>query len=314
MCLLSYPFLGRAVVDARLLPLGRLVHAAVPRDRRHLPAARCERREEDAWLIFVLFVPFLGVFVYLIANSDDMAKRNLEQVQAAQSPDGRLRPLDRRLRRRRRPRSRRPRGCSTAARSPRPSSTRSSPRPCRLGTCTGCLPRSFSGCWPPPSLPAAAVTTGAATPPRRGPTMSARRSRPGPTRSRPRPTRSRREPERGQPQECRRRPRRAQRATSSTTFEGSARPTPKPASKRRSRSTSSPTTRTRTCRRCRSAVDDASGSSGIVAAITAISGAISTMGQQFSATFTELEQLDPGGELETAFNEADSCDELRSGG
>ena len=62
------------------------------------------------------------------------------------------------------------------------------------------------------------------------------------------------------------------------------------------------------------AVDDASGSSGIVAAITAISGAISTMGQQFSATFTELQQLDPGGELETAFNEADSCDELRSGG
>ena len=61
------------------------------------------------------------------------------------------------------------------------------------------------------------------------------------------------------------------------------------------------------------AVDDVSGPSGIVAAVTAISGAIATMGQQFSSTFSELQQLDPGGELETAFNEADSCDELRVG-
>ena len=35
------------------------------------------------WLIFVLFAPFLGVFVYLIANSDDMAERNAQQVAAA---------------------------------------------------------------------------------------------------------------------------------------------------------------------------------------------------------------------------------------
>jgi ABC-type multidrug transport system fused ATPase/permease subunit len=35
------------------------------------------------WLIFVLLVPFLGVFVYLIANSDDMARRNVEAAQAA---------------------------------------------------------------------------------------------------------------------------------------------------------------------------------------------------------------------------------------
>ena len=31
------------------------------------------------WLIFVIFLPFLGVFAYLIANSDDMARRNLER-------------------------------------------------------------------------------------------------------------------------------------------------------------------------------------------------------------------------------------------
>ncbi len=38
------------------------------------------------------------------------------------------------------------------------------------------------------------------------------------------------------------------------------------------------------------------------------------MGDQLSSTFTELKQLDAGGELETAFNEADSCDELQSSG
>ena len=36
------------------------------------------------WLIVLLFVPFLGVFIYLIANGDEMAKRNAEQVAAAQ--------------------------------------------------------------------------------------------------------------------------------------------------------------------------------------------------------------------------------------
>jgi preprotein translocase subunit YajC len=41
--------------------------------------------KKTLWLIFLLFVPFLGVFVYLIANSDDMAKRRLEEMQAAQS-------------------------------------------------------------------------------------------------------------------------------------------------------------------------------------------------------------------------------------
>ena len=38
---------------------------------------------KTAWLIFMLLVPFIGVFAYLIANSDDMARRNLEQMEAA---------------------------------------------------------------------------------------------------------------------------------------------------------------------------------------------------------------------------------------
>ena len=38
-----------------------------------------------SWSIFVIFLPFLGVFVYLIANSKGMAERNMKQVQAAQA-------------------------------------------------------------------------------------------------------------------------------------------------------------------------------------------------------------------------------------
>jgi hypothetical protein len=38
--------------------------------------------KKTIWLLFILFVPFLGVFVYLIANADDMARRNVEQATA----------------------------------------------------------------------------------------------------------------------------------------------------------------------------------------------------------------------------------------
>ncbi len=37
--------------------------------------------KKAVWLIFLILVPLVGVLVYLIANNDDMAKRN---VQAAQ--------------------------------------------------------------------------------------------------------------------------------------------------------------------------------------------------------------------------------------
>lgn len=37
------------------------------------------------WSIFVILAPFLGVFVYLIANGDSMAKRNLARAQAAEA-------------------------------------------------------------------------------------------------------------------------------------------------------------------------------------------------------------------------------------
>jgi hypothetical protein len=46
--------------------------------------------------------------------------------------------------------------------------------------------------------------------------------------------------------------------------------------------------------------------------VTAISQSFTAMRQQISAAFTELEGLDPGGELRTAFEEADSCSELQT--
>jgi hypothetical protein len=37
------------------------------------------------WIIFVILLPFLGVFIYLIAQHDGMAERNMKQVQAQQA-------------------------------------------------------------------------------------------------------------------------------------------------------------------------------------------------------------------------------------
>jgi hypothetical protein len=38
-----------------------------------------------AWLVFVIVLPFLGVFIYLIVNGDEMGKRDLEHARAAQA-------------------------------------------------------------------------------------------------------------------------------------------------------------------------------------------------------------------------------------
>ena len=37
------------------------------------------------WFIFVILLPFLGVFVYIIANHDGMADRNIQRAQAQQA-------------------------------------------------------------------------------------------------------------------------------------------------------------------------------------------------------------------------------------
>ena len=75
------------------------------------------------WIIFVILLPFLGVFIYLIAEGHKMADRDMEQMQAARAQQddhiksvaGSRLPI----------RSRRRSSYSTAARSPRPSSTAS---------------------------------------------------------------------------------------------------------------------------------------------------------------------------------------------
>jgi len=56
----------------------------------HIVADIFRRRDatgakKTLWLIFVIFLPFLGVFIYLIANGDDMARRNIEQAEAQRS-------------------------------------------------------------------------------------------------------------------------------------------------------------------------------------------------------------------------------------
>jgi type VI protein secretion system component VasK len=38
-----------------------------------------------AWLVFVIALPFLGVLVYLIAQGQHMARRDVEQAQAARA-------------------------------------------------------------------------------------------------------------------------------------------------------------------------------------------------------------------------------------
>jgi ABC-type Fe3+ transport system permease subunit len=37
------------------------------------------------WTIFLILVPFLGVFLYLLANHEGMADRNVRQAQAQQA-------------------------------------------------------------------------------------------------------------------------------------------------------------------------------------------------------------------------------------
>lgn len=41
--------------------------------------------KKTVWLIFMLFVPFVGVLAYVLANSDGMAERNLERARAQQA-------------------------------------------------------------------------------------------------------------------------------------------------------------------------------------------------------------------------------------
>ena len=37
------------------------------------------------WCVFIIFLPFLGAFVYVLANGHGMAERNVKQAQTAQA-------------------------------------------------------------------------------------------------------------------------------------------------------------------------------------------------------------------------------------
>ena len=41
--------------------------------------------KKAVWLIFMLFVPFVGVFAYLIVNHDGMAQRDIDRAKAQQA-------------------------------------------------------------------------------------------------------------------------------------------------------------------------------------------------------------------------------------
>jgi hypothetical protein len=41
--------------------------------------------KKTLWVLFMILAPFLGVFVYLLANHDSMAERNIERARAQQA-------------------------------------------------------------------------------------------------------------------------------------------------------------------------------------------------------------------------------------
>ena len=51
------------------------------------------------WIMFVLILPFLGVFIYLISQGQGMAERDMSHAQASKAAVRRLRPHGRRQRR-----------------------------------------------------------------------------------------------------------------------------------------------------------------------------------------------------------------------
>jgi hypothetical protein len=62
----------------------------------------------------------------------------------------------------------------------------------------------------------------------------------------------------------------------------------------------------------KAAVEDASGISGVASAVTAIGTSLTAMGTAFEQALTAIQNADADGELETAFEQTESCNELTS--
>jgi hypothetical protein len=94
MPLLSYPFLdllwSTALIFAWVIWFWILIVVFSDLFRRHDIGGG----SKVLWLIFVIVLPYLGVFVYLIANHGGMAERRMSDAQAAQRQvDDRIRAV-----------------------------------------------------------------------------------------------------------------------------------------------------------------------------------------------------------------------------
>ena len=80
----NYPFLSGMwyllVIFAWIIWFWLLITVFADLFRRHDTSGWAKA----GWIIFVIVLPFLGVLVYLIAESKGMAERNQKQAQAAQ--------------------------------------------------------------------------------------------------------------------------------------------------------------------------------------------------------------------------------------
>ena len=85
MVLADYPFLDFLwtlfVIFIWLIGFWLLITVFADVFRRH----DISGGKKALWLIFVIIVPFLGVFIYLISQSDEMAQRNMKQMEAQQA-------------------------------------------------------------------------------------------------------------------------------------------------------------------------------------------------------------------------------------
>lgn len=61
----------------------------------------------------------------------------------------------------------------------------------------------------------------------------------------------------------------------------------------------------------RKATENVSGVSEVLGAVSVVTGSLSTMANEVDATITKLQQLDPQGELQQAFSQADACTALK---
>ena len=81
----NYPFLDvlwtMLVIFAWVIWFWLLITVFADLFRRHDTSGLAKA----GWIVFVIVLPFLGVLIYLIANGQGMAERNVQQAQAQQA-------------------------------------------------------------------------------------------------------------------------------------------------------------------------------------------------------------------------------------